>query len=373
MKARRLLAITLYLFALSAAGAGQPYKEPMHSQVQSKQPVVYARVADHGFGVQYSRDMRTGASVGGLVGAVAGSPLGQVGTSLGQILGTELGRVAGSGSTRLAQQDAEKLAPLFDHAAAQRDLEDALLLTLPTVALFTAPIILKTLAPGELAVTAVPGEDPLLVIELYASLITDYRGLQVSAVVYELSGAHGRVYRNRFDYVSDLLPAPAIKTREQVKADVEAVKAKYVGRKLSRAEQQQRALESREAAKGTTLAKWREPLMDEWLASGGARLRQALRLGTIKVVELFSKDLLDFSTVTVSPVDVIGWRTLRDVESGRYTTVFIGGPFAGALMSEPSGLSVGYCQGTAFRPLLAQSPQLCAEEISNYPMPKKGK
>jgi hypothetical protein len=104
--------------------------------------------------------------------------------------------------------------------------------------------------------------------------------------------------------------------------------------------------------------------MEVWLANDGEKLRDALKLGTAKVIELMAKDLLDFKPVEIRKVDMINWRTLRDVETGRYTSIFVGGPFAGALMSEPSGLSVEYCQGTAFNKAVWKDapPRLCAQE-----------
>jgi hypothetical protein len=366
---RRPLAILIatLLTPLAAFGATLPYKEVMKESVKSKQPTVHARAGEYGFGVQYWRQSPTGSGrmgfVGGLVGGFAGG-----------MLGSGLDRIANSGSTDLAQDDAERLAPLYDRAAAQRELENALTETLRTLPLFEGPVAIKPLADGApLAVTAF-ADDPVLVVELYSSLITDYRGLQVTALVYELSAAEqaanpsasqaGRVYRNRFDYVSDLLPAPHVKTAEEIKADVEAVKAKYQGRRLTQQEQAQKKEELLDAKYGTTLDEWREPLMEAWLANDGAKLHEALKLGTAKVIELLAKDLLDLKPVEIRKVDKVTWRTLRDVESGRYTSIFVGGPFAGALLSEPSGLSVEYCQGTAFSESLPKDgrPRLCPDE-----------
>jgi hypothetical protein len=365
MKAHLAVLIAALLTPLAALGF--PYKEVMKPSVQTKQPAVYARVGQQGFGVQYFRASPTGSGAMGLLGAVAGG-------FPGFMVGTGLDRLANSGSTDLAQEDAEKLAPVYDRAAAQGELEKALAEILSTHALFTSPAVIKPLADGA-PLTATVFEDPALVVELHSSLTTDYRGLQVTALVVEFSAAEqvadpkspsvGRVYRNRFDYVSDLLPAPHIKTPEEIKADIAAVKAKYKGRKLTKAEQAQQSKEVLDARKGTTLEKWREPLMEAWLANGGARLHEALKLGTVKVVELMAKDMMDFNAVqTQKAADVLGWRTLRDVETGRYTSIFVAGPFAGALISEPSGLSVEYCQGTAFSESLPKSarPKLCAGE-----------
>jgi hypothetical protein len=76
------------------------------------------------------------------------------------------------------------------------------------------------------------------VVELYATLIGNYQALQTTAIVRGFSRSQ-LVYRNRFDYVSDLLPQPHVKSREEVKSDVEIVKAKYRGRKLTQAEKLQ--------------------------------------------------------------------------------------------------------------------------------------
>jgi hypothetical protein len=348
---------------------GAPYKEVMKASVKSKQPTVYARANEHGFGVQYINfDPRGGGGLGFIGGLVGGT--------VGGIVGNELDRASFAGPSALTKEDVELLAPLYDREAAQRQLEDALAQTLPTVALFSSPPVIKPLAVEAPTGVAAFSEDPVLVVELYSSLITDYRGLQVTAVVYELSAAElainpgaplaGRVYRNRFDYVSNLLPAPHVKTPEEVKADVEAVKAKYRGRKLTKEQRDQQREELVEAKNGTTLKEWREPLMPEWLGNGGARLHEAQQQGIAKVVELLAKDLLDVTPVETRKVDKLGWRTLRDVVpgSGRYTSIFVGGPFAGALISEPSGLTVEYCEGTAFSARLPQEgwPKLCPNQ-----------
>lgn len=367
MKPRLAVLIATLLTPLTTFGSTLPYKELMKQSVQSKQPAVYARAGEHGFGVQYWRESPTGSGRMGFVGGLLGG-------FAGQMIGSGLDRIANSGSTDLAQDDAEKLAPLYDRAVAQHELENALTEALPTLPLFASPVEIKPLTDGFPLTAAAFAEDPALVVELYSSLITDYRGLQVTAVVYEFSAAEqvanpnalqpGRVYRNRFDYVSELLPAPHVKTAEEIKADVEAVKAKYKGRKLTKQEQTQKTKELRDAKNGTTLDEWREPLMEAWLANKGEKLHVALKLGTAKVIELLARDMLDLSPVQTKEVDQLGWRTLRDVEAGRYTSIFVGGPFAGALISEPSGLSVEYCQGTAFSATLPKDtrPRLCAYE-----------
>lgn len=369
MKPHLAVLIAAFLAPLTALGSSPlkvtlPYKEVMKPSVRSKQPVVYARVGEQGFGVQHwwgpsSTWGRAGSMIGGLSGFV---------------VARGLEALANSGTPALAQADAEKLAPLYEREVAQRELEKVLAEILSTHALFASPVAIKPLADGSPR-TATVFEDPALIVELHSSLITDYRGLQVTALVYEFSAAEqvadpksplvGRVYRNRFDYVSDLLPAPHIKTPEEIETEVEAVKAKYKGRKLTKEEKAQQSKELRDAKNGTTMEEYREPLMEAWLANGGARLHDALKLGTAKVVELMAKDLVDFNAVQVhKDVDMLGWRTLRDVETGRYTSIFVGGPFAGALISEPSGLSVDYCLGTAFSESLPKSarPKLCHSE-----------
>jgi hypothetical protein len=363
------LALLLATLLVPFIALGAPYKEVMKESVKSKQPTVYARASEHGFGLQYVNWNPRGGGGLGFVGGLAGG-------LAGGIIGNELDRLAHAGPSALAKEDVELLAALYDREAAQRQLESALAGILPGVALFADPPVIKPLAVGSPAGVAAYSEDPVLVIELYSSLITDYRGLQVTAVVYELSAAElaanpkapspGRVYRNRFDFVSNLLPAPHVKTPEEIKADVETVKAKYRGRKLTKEQREQQREELEEAKNGTTLKQWREPLMAEWLASGGAKLHEAQQLGIATVIELLARDLLDFTPVESRKVDKLGWRILRDVVpgSGRYTSIFVGGPFAGALISEPSGLSVEYCEGTAFSARLPRDtwPPLCANE-----------
>jgi hypothetical protein len=114
------------------------------------------------------------------------------------------------------------------------------------------------------------------------------------------------------------------------------------------------------------MAQYRTPLREQWVASRGAKLNEAVQLGTRKVVELMAKDLLDVKPVDVRKLDVIGWRVLLEVTApGRYTSLFIGGPFAGALMSEPSGYTVEYCTGTVFSETAALPPypRLCPGEF----------
>jgi hypothetical protein len=379
MKSQLALWIATLLMPLSAIGSGSspfnvtlPYKEVIKESVKFKQPVVYARAGEHGFGVQYTR---VPSQTGGFIGGLAGGLVGSTGMGLaGQLLGTGIDQMASSGPTDLAQGDAEKLAQLYDREAAQRELENKLAELMSAHMLFLSPAVVKPLA-DEAPLTATAFEDPALVVELHTSLIVDYRGLQVTALVYEFSASEqlshpeasklGRVYRNRLDYVSDLLPAPHVKTPEEIRADVDAVKAKYRGRKLTKEQQAQQKKDMRDAKNGTTLDEWREPLMAAWTADKGARLHEALKLGTAKVVELLAKDWQDTKPVEIQKkVDVIGWRTLRDVEPGRYTSIFVGGPFPGALISEPSGLSVDYCRGTAFTKSLWKNgePRLCAPE-----------
>lgn len=360
-----LIAILLAPFA----AAGAPYKEAMREGVKSKQPTVYARATEYGFGVQYiNYDPRGGGGLGFIGGLVGGT--------VGGIVGNQLDRSIGAGPSSFAKEDVELLAPLYQREVAQQQLETALAQTLAGVSLFTSSLVIKPLAVGAPVGVAAFSEDPVLVVELYSSLITDYRGLQVTALVYELSAAElaanpdasaaGRVYRNRFDYVSNLLPAPHVKTPEEIKADVETVKATYRGRKLTKEQREQQRKELEDARNGTTLEEFREPLMAEWLAGDGARLREAQQLGIAKVIELLGKDLVDFTPVESRKVDKLDWRTLRDVVpgSGRVTSVFVGGPFTGVLISEPSGLSVEYCESTAFSAGLPKDrwPRLCPRE-----------
>jgi hypothetical protein len=369
MPARLVLLKLLLLLPVVTGAATPPYKEVMQVNMRERQPVVYARAADHGFGVQYVHQRSSAPIVGGVLGALAG---GQIGSLAGE---TAVAALVYSGATTLSQADAETLAPLFDRAVAQQDLENALSVTLASLPLFSSTPVVKAIAPGERTNATAFSEDPVLVVELFASLTVDYRGLQVTALAYELSGAEltadprstkaGRVYRNRFDYVSSLLPIPPIKTKEEIKADVAAVKAKYQGRKLTNQEQVQRKEEVKDAARGTTLEKWRAPLLEHWQASGGANLHEALQLGTSAVVELLGKDLLEFKPVEVRPKeDMIGWRTFLEAGVDRYTSIFVGGPFTGALLSEPSGLTREYCQGTAFSKTLAKHPlpKMCPGE-----------
>jgi hypothetical protein len=103
------------------------YKIPMTPGAQAQQYVVYARVADHGFGVQYWRDNKA-TQVGGLFG----------------LLGTAVGAIADDVATNYAtsrsQDDVEKIAAFMEHAAAQQDFENALREALVSVPLFASPL-----------------------------------------------------------------------------------------------------------------------------------------------------------------------------------------------------------------------------------------
>jgi hypothetical protein len=74
MNARHLLVSTLVLTATVAHGAA-PYKLPARQDAQANQYVVYARVDDRGFGVQYWHN-NTATNMGsyaGLTGLALGS------------------------------------------------------------------------------------------------------------------------------------------------------------------------------------------------------------------------------------------------------------------------------------------------------------
>jgi hypothetical protein len=367
MKPTLALIIATVLAPVAAFAA--PYKEVMQESVKSKQPTVYVRASEYGFGVQYMNYDPQGAGGLGFAGTMAGG-------LIGGIIGNQLDRAVNAGPSSFAKEDVELLAPLYNREVAQQQLETALAQTLSGVGLFSNPPVIKQLAVGAPTDVSAFSEDPVLVVQLYSSLMVDYRALQVTAVVYELSAAEfavnpqaptaGRVFRNRFDYVSNLLPAPHVKTPEEIKADVATVKAKYRGRKLTKEERERYDEEMQDAKNGTTLKEFREPLMAEWLTSGGARLHEAQQLGIAKVSELLAKDLVDFTPVQTKKVDKIGWRELRDVVpgSGRITSIFVGGPFTGVLISEPSGLSVEYCESTVFSEKLPKDawPRLCPNE-----------
>lgn len=366
MNPRFAILFVAWIAPLVAMGGTDPYKEVMKESFRSRQPIVYARATEYGFGVQYWRGSPTGSGSMGLIGSLAGG-------WAGGIVGSSVDRLANQGPIKLAEEDAAKLGPLYERNAAQDNLEQELFVSLATSRLFTRLPAVRPLLLGWPTNATSFTDDPVLIVELYSSLTTDYRALQVTALVYELSPSEvdpkskrpstGRVYRNRFDYVSDLLPAPPAKTAEDIKTDVEAVEAKYQGRKLSKQEQAQMNEELAAAKQGTTLRRRREPLMDAWLKNDGARLREALKIGTAKVAEMLGKDLLDVTPIEIQDVDRLAWLSLRDAEVGRHTSVFVAGPFAGALISKPTDTSADYCEGIAFggNSSKATLPALCPE------------
>jgi hypothetical protein len=76
---------------------------------------------------------------------------------------------------------------------------------------------------------------------------------------------------------------------------------------------------------------------------------------------LIAKDLPDVAAAEVRSTQQMRRRLPQSTASDRYTSVMVGGPFAGAIMSEPEGLNATYCQGVAFNdsPTKQQSPKLC--------------
>jgi hypothetical protein len=344
MNARHLLVSTLVLTATVAHGAA-PYKIPARQDAQAKQYVVYARVADHGFGVQFWHD-NTATNVGSYAGLA------------GLALGSVVDAVKSKHPTSRAQDDAEKIAPLMDRAVAQKDLENALGEALPGVPLFAGPAEVKELGADAQAAAGAFEEDPVLVVELYGTLTANYQALQTTAIVRGFSRSQ-LAYRNRFDYVSDLLPQPHIKTKDEIESDVEAVKAKYRARKLTQAEKLQYNQELRAAAAGTTTDIWFETLLPQWLADNGSPLRQAFHEGIAGVVPLLAKDLPDIAPAEVRSVEQMRRRLPLNTAGNRYVSVQVGGPFAGSMMSEPEGLNATYCQGVAFRESKQQLPKLC--------------
>ena len=350
---RLLLILPFFAPALAPAALPPPYKIAMQESAQAQQPFVYARVADHGFGVQYWRN-DSATAVGQFAGGL-----------IGMALGTVVDEVKSKVPTIRAKEDADKIAALMEHASAQQDLERALAASLASAPLFTAPVEVRELATGEKVAANTFSEDPVLVVELHATLTADYRGLQVTAVAQSLSRAQGAtpLYRNRFDYVSDLLPEPHVKTKQEIKSDVAAVKAKYGNgrRKLSKEEDTQYRKELRQASAGTTWDIWRAELLEQWLAGNGSHLREALQKGTAEVARLLAKDLTDSAPAEVRSAEQMRRRLPQAAAGDRYTSVMVGGPFAGSLMSEPEGLNATYCQGVAFResPTKQPAPKLC--------------
>ncbi|HEY7640416.1 MAG TPA: hypothetical protein VH814_11870 [Steroidobacteraceae bacterium] len=351
MNSRHWLLSLLLLATVAQAGAPNktPYKITLHESARAKQHVVYARVDDHGFGVQYWRNDSATA---------VGSFAGLVGLGIGSMVDAVKSQIP----TSRAKDDAARIASLMDRAAAQAALEDALGKALVALPQFADPVPVKELGADARLDAGSFAEDPVLVVELYATLTGDYRGLQVTAITQSLSRSQADpLYRNRFDYVSDLLPAPHVKTKDEIKSDVEAIQARYRGRKLTKEEDAQQKHELREARAGTTWKIWYDTLLDQWLADNGSPLREALQQGIAGVAPLIAKDLPDVAAAEVRSTQQMRRRLPQSTASDRYTSVMVGGPFAGAIMSEPEGLNATYCQGVAFNdsPTKQQSPKLC--------------
>ena len=219
------------VFASTAAGATQaPFREPLASGILEKPVVVYARVDDHGVGVQFHKDP-----------AVKPAALGTVGFLLIGFTGAAMGGFANASmlvAPQLTIDNSDALTQVSHQADAQRDLERSLLRSL-SASVFSHPVQVRTLAPGASTLSSSFAEDPVLIVDVYPSLTSSYRSLQITALAYVLSRSKlradsaanktGRLYLNRFDYISEPLPEPVMLSKEERKAKLQAPQDSILG------------------------------------------------------------------------------------------------------------------------------------------------
>jgi hypothetical protein len=259
--------------------------------------------------------------------------------------------------TKESKEHAEVLVPAFDLVGAQEQLEQSLEAKLGELPMFKAPIQVKPLPTDAASNGGAFAEDPVLVVELFASLTPDYRALQVSSFAYVVSGSHesnhpyvehsGRLYLNRFDYVSDLLPVPLPKTEAEILTDIAAVEAKYGkdARKLSQEQKLRRKEELRIAEDELTPEERRAPLLETWTANEGAHLKAELARGTDAIVEMLASDIVD-TQPTRQPKRREYREHVRMLDTREITRTLVGG-YAGSLLSYPIVLQSLGCSGVA--------------------------
>lgn len=347
----------LLLFSGAVFSQNDIYKQFLDQSALAQEPVVYARFDGHGIGVQY---WQQNLGIGQAIGAIAFGPA-------GQFLGMAGDAIVHDRPTALSQRDANEFAAFFDRARAQQDLEQVLAEKLAGLSLFASPPAIRSLDPDARVPAGMFEEDPVLVVELFASFILDYRALQVTGFAYVLSPAAeaadpyavnaGRLYLNRFDYVSDLLPAPFTKTEEQIDAEVAAIKEKYKAQKMSPAVYEARKQEIKAAKHRPDLEEWRAPLLEQWAADGSAKLYEAIHLGAVAIAELIAQDIVD-ATPVVPKANKNDWRVRTSISRTREMIREVAGPYAGAYTSQPTAVRSLLCHGVAYDENSSKAPEL---------------
>jgi hypothetical protein len=349
-------ALLTMIVAPSSAVAADAYKEPLDRSALRNPPVVYARAKDNGFRVQWLDE----ASYKDFLSILAASA-GPEGLLVSWMIDPPKFRIP-------AMEDAKRLSPAFRYQDAQRDLEAVLADRLHSLPMFAAPgPKVKTLAPGGPVKVHDFSEEPVLVVETTASLVPDYRALEVTAYAYMLSSANaaanavspasGRIYLNRFTYVGDRLPAPVLSTKEHIEAEEKAIEARYPG-KLTKDQRANRGAELRALKRKGTADEYRDILISQWLADDGVLLRDNLHAGTVVIADLLAKDLVDASAVTVAgPHNDRSPLTLEESVS-RKTVRFVSGRFPGSVASFPADLQYIQCTGASFDRKLSEAPPL---------------
>lgn len=271
---------------------------------------------------------------------------------------------------------------MYDRADTQRYLEQSLARQLEGSSLTATPVAVRELGPSATMLASMFDEDPVLIVDLHASMTPSYRALQVTAIVYGLSSTKaaddpaydrdGRVYLNRFDYLSEPLPAPELLTSEQRRQRIRELKQQFSGELTEEQKNERRNQLRRVDGSISPFAEAAVALLDLWTSDSGARLRHELHAGTDAVIGLMVRDLHDPNPVVIddaNPVQVLDGNGRRQVVRYR------GGQFAGALVSMPIGLNELSCEGVAFSRALSNQryASLCnAEGITPGAVCEKG-
>ncbi|MFL6619324.1 MAG: hypothetical protein ACJ8MH_12010 [Povalibacter sp.] len=346
----------------SVAFGAESFREPLRAEAFLKKPiVVYARLDDHGVGVQFHKKSSIKPFAVGTVGLIL---MGPPGAAMGSLAGASR-----HWATQLSIESADTLTAMFDWQTTQKDFEQALLTHLAGTT-FAQPIQLKTLPADFRPEASRFAEDPVLVVELYFSVTPSYRAVQVTALSYALSRSKrasdsmkhkvGRLYLNRFDYISEQLPEPTPLSDSERREKLQALELKYSGPLSDEQAQERKRLKRRLDHSISPFAEGAAELLDVWLADDAIRLRRELKAGTDQVAQLLARDLADPSATRVpsSDTDVID---VLETGNARQTIRYLAGPFAGAVVSQPIAVEEAMCNNITFSDKLSDldTPDLC--------------
>ncbi len=363
---RKWLILSLCLGLAPAHAESPPFREPLVPGSIDGRFAIQARIHP-GFGIQFHRKTLHHALAGTAGFLVLGLP---------GIAAAPWTKHAQQSPTRLSIDNLKRLAQFDDPAYGWSVLEPTLRQSVGTLPLVVAPAQIEPLEPR----TEVLTKDltrPVLVIDVYASLTASYRALHVSAIAYGLSPAKlafdplsnqtGRVYLNRFDYISDPLPAPAVLTRRERTERIRAIRDEYSG-SLSKQQKLERKSEL-ERVDGTLspLGESAAMLLDTWTAHDAAKLREELRRGIEAISVLLLADLGDSSPTALPSADAGRFFEVMHDGGSRRIVRSLAEPFAGAVMSLPADVEQTPCLGIAFARELADHGAALCGRASMHP------